>query len=100
MNVEMAQELLSYNTWANDRMLEAVSHLSAQQFSRELGGSYPSIQATLTHLLWAEWLWLERWQDSFADGAVRAGGVPVGRKRQGPLAKRSGGSARVRDIPY
>ena len=63
MNVEMAQELLSYNTWANDRMLEAVSHLSAQQFSRELGGSYPSIQATLTHLLWAEWLWLERWQD-------------------------------------
>ena len=63
MNLEMAHELLAYNTWANGQMLDAVSHLSVGQFSRELGGSYPSIQATLTHMLWAEWLWLERWQD-------------------------------------
>lgn len=63
MNPEMALELLSYNTWANGRMLEVVSQLDAEQFSRELGGSYPSLQATLTHMLWAEWLWLERWQD-------------------------------------
>ena len=63
MNPEMAEELLSYNTWANGRMLEVVSDLDAEQFSRELGGSFPSIQATLTHMLWAEWVWLERWQD-------------------------------------
>jgi uncharacterized damage-inducible protein DinB len=63
MNLDMARELLSYNTWANDRILDAVSPLDAAQFSREIGGSYPSIQATLTHMLWAEWLWLERWQD-------------------------------------
>ena len=63
MNLEMAHELLAYNTWANGQMLEAVSRLNVGQFSRELGGSYPSIQATLTHMLWAEWLWLERWQD-------------------------------------
>jgi len=44
-------------------MLEAGSHLDSEQFSRELGGSYPSVRATLTHMLWAEWLWLERWQD-------------------------------------
>lgn len=63
MNLKMARELLSYNTWANRKMLEAGSHLDSEQFSRELGGSYPSVQATLTHMLWAEWLWLERWQD-------------------------------------
>jgi uncharacterized damage-inducible protein DinB len=63
MNLDMARELLSYNTWANGRILDAVSDLDAAQFSREIGGSYPSIQATLTHMLWAEWLWLERWQD-------------------------------------
>lgn len=63
MKLEMAEELLSYNTWANRQMLDAVSRLDAAQFSRELGGSYPSIQATLTHMMWAEWLWLERWQD-------------------------------------
>ena len=63
MNLEMARELLAYNAWANGQMLEAVSRLDAAQFSRELGGSYPSVQATLTHILWAEWLWLARWQD-------------------------------------
>jgi uncharacterized damage-inducible protein DinB len=63
MNLEMAGELLSYNTWANRKMLEAVSHLDPQQSTRELGGSYPSVRSTLTHMLWAEWLWLERWQE-------------------------------------
>ena len=61
--MDAARELLSYNTWANRKMLEAVSHLDRHRFSRELGGSYPSVQATLTHMLWAEWLWLERWRD-------------------------------------
>jgi uncharacterized damage-inducible protein DinB len=44
-------------------MREAGSHLDSEQLTRELGGSYPSVQATLTHMLRAEWLWLERWQD-------------------------------------
>jgi uncharacterized damage-inducible protein DinB len=61
MNVDMAKELITYNTWANTSVLDAVSRLSKDQFTRELGGSYPSIQTTLTHMVWAEWLWLERW---------------------------------------
>jgi uncharacterized damage-inducible protein DinB len=60
MNLDMLGELLSYNTWANTRVLEAVTRLDAKQFTLALGGSYPSVQATLTHILWAEWLWLER----------------------------------------
>lgn len=63
MNPETAQELLKYNTWANTRLLDAVARLDSSQFTRALGGSYPSVQATLTHILWAEWIWLERWQD-------------------------------------
>ena len=62
MNVDMAQEVITYNTWANTRVLDAVSGLDAGQFKRVLGGSFPSIHLTLTHMLWAEWLWLERWQ--------------------------------------
>ncbi len=58
----MARELLRYNTWANKRLLEAVSRLDAEQFTRVIGGSYPSVQATLTHTLWAEWLWAQRWE--------------------------------------
>jgi uncharacterized damage-inducible protein DinB len=63
MDLEMARELLSYNSWANRKMLDAVSHLDRKQFSQEIGGSHPSVQATLTHMVWAEWLWLERWHD-------------------------------------
>jgi uncharacterized damage-inducible protein DinB len=62
MNVEMAHELLTYNTWANNRVLGAVGRIDSGQFTRTLGGSYPSIQSTLTHMLWVEWLWVERWQ--------------------------------------
>jgi uncharacterized damage-inducible protein DinB len=62
MKLDVARELLTHNTWANTRILDAVAVLEPEQFTRRLGGSYPSVQATLTHILWAEWLWLERWQ--------------------------------------
>ena len=62
MNVEMTKELLRYNTWANERLLGALAHLDSAQFTRILGGSYPSVQATLIHIVWVEWLWVERWQ--------------------------------------
>jgi len=63
MNVDTVRELLRYNTWANMQVLTAVARLDSSQFTSHLGGSFPSVQATLTHIVWAEWLWLERWQD-------------------------------------
>jgi len=62
MDLGTIQELWRYNHWANERLLEAVLALTPEQFHRELGGSFPSVQATLTHILWAEWIWLERWR--------------------------------------
>lgn len=62
MEPATARELLRYNAWGNGRALDTVAALEPGQFTRDLGGSYPSLQATLTHMLWAEWVWLERWQ--------------------------------------
>ena len=62
MNVEMAQEMIAYNTWANTRVLDTVSRCTGDQFTRVLGGSFPSLHLTLTHMLWSEWVWLERWR--------------------------------------
>jgi uncharacterized damage-inducible protein DinB len=62
MDLEVIQELWRYNNWANERLLEAVVALTPVQFRREIGGSYPSVQATLTHILWAEWIWMDRWR--------------------------------------
>ena len=56
------QELYRYNRWANDRMFDTVCHLTVNEFTRDLGSSFPSARDTLTHLVWAEWIWLQRWK--------------------------------------
>jgi uncharacterized damage-inducible protein DinB len=54
--------LFEYDRWANARVLEAVSKVSAEQFVRDLGSSYRSIRDTLVHILSAELVWLSRWR--------------------------------------
>ncbi|HXG64655.1 MAG TPA: DinB family protein [Blastocatellia bacterium] len=60
MNQKELQLLSEHNWWANGRTLDAVSALTAEQFTRDMGGSYPSVRDTLTHILAAEWIWLMR----------------------------------------
>ena len=62
ISLETFQDLFRYNYWARDRQLEACALLSPAQFSRPLGGSFPSVRDTLDHMLAAEWIWLERLQ--------------------------------------
>ena len=57
---EDARTLYAYDAWANRRMLDACSALSAEQFTRDLGSSFRSVRDTLAHIMGAEWLWLER----------------------------------------
>ncbi len=61
MDVALIQELYRYNRWANDRVFEAVAALSPQDFTKGLCNSYPSVSDTLTHIVSAEWIWLQRW---------------------------------------
>jgi uncharacterized damage-inducible protein DinB len=55
-------ELYAYNRWANERALAGAGELSAEQYNRPLAGSFPSLRATLEHLLSAEAVWLSRWR--------------------------------------
>ena len=63
MNVQDVGSLLAYNRWANGRLLEAASRLSAEAFTRDLGASFGSVRGTLLHILWGERRWLQFWQD-------------------------------------
>jgi uncharacterized damage-inducible protein DinB len=63
------REQFAYNRWANLRLLDACEPLSRDDLVRELGGSFPSVWLTLTHLYAAENTWLARWQ-----------GTPTGRR--------------------
>lgn len=62
MDLESIQALYDYNKWANGQVLDAVSRLNAEQFSRDLENSFRSVRETLVHTLSAEWIWLERWK--------------------------------------
>ena len=61
MTIDDVHHLYDYNAWANHRVLDACAALTSEQFARNLGSSFPSVRDTLTHIMFAEWLWLERW---------------------------------------
>ena len=54
------RRLFAYNRWANLRMLEAIDDLTPEDLGRDLGSSFPSVAATLVHLMGAEWVWMRR----------------------------------------
>src|SRR6476646_569309 len=69
-------KLFEYNRWANARTLDPVSALTAEEYGRALGGSFPSVRDTLAHVYAAEWIWLERWQGRSPRGLPAAQEVP------------------------
>ena len=61
MNRTGLLHLIDYHYWARDRMFTAIETLSAADYTRPLGSSFPSIRDTVVHLYLAEWIWLQRW---------------------------------------
>lgn len=70
--IEEIRELFEYNRWANRRVLGAAARLSAEDFTRDMGNSFPSVRDTLSHILGSEWLWLSRWQGTSPSGVPEA----------------------------
>ena len=62
MTPEEARELCSYNAWADRQVLEACAGLTAEQFTRTVVSSFPSVRDTLVHIMGGEWVWLARWR--------------------------------------
>jgi uncharacterized damage-inducible protein DinB len=52
---------LSYNRWANLRLIETSVELDTKRFMQRVESSFPSVQKTWIHIIWAEELWYERW---------------------------------------
>jgi uncharacterized damage-inducible protein DinB len=62
MDLATVKALFRYNAWANEQVLGAVSRIPREALSHPL---HPrpegSIQGVLTHIVWSEWIWLQRW---------------------------------------
>ncbi len=62
MNKQDIQLLYKYNHWANTRILNAASNLTPEQFLAPASFPHRELRSTLTHILFAEWIWRTRWQ--------------------------------------
>ncbi|PLK69420.1 damage-inducible protein DinB [Rhizobium sp. TH135] len=54
------QMLAEYNAWANRLIYAAASELSAEELERDTGAFFGSVFATLSHILTADRVWLNR----------------------------------------
>jgi len=70
MNREDVELLFEYDRWANQRVLQAASALSAEEFIRDLGGSYRSVRDTLAHIIAGEAGWLAYWKGPLVSAAM------------------------------
>ncbi len=62
MTIDEARELFGYGSWATALMISVAEALTREQIEAPATSSFPSIGATLAHIVGAEWLWLRRWQ--------------------------------------
>jgi uncharacterized damage-inducible protein DinB len=66
------QRLARYNRWQNENLYGVADALSDAERRRERGAFFGSIQGTLSHLLWADRMWMSR----LAGTPRPAGGIP------------------------
>jgi uncharacterized damage-inducible protein DinB len=69
-NKDALKRLLDYTGWANHRVMRAAVVLSPDDFRKDMGASHGGIRGTLTHMLSAEWMWLERFKGISPDKPI------------------------------
>ncbi|MER5170542.1 DinB family protein [Thioclava kandeliae] len=55
-----ALRMARYNSWQNNAMIGAANQLPAPERQRDFGTFFKSIEATFSHIFWADQIWLSR----------------------------------------
>ncbi len=76
MTRDEAKELFAYGAWATAAFFRAAAALGEEERTAAAPGSFPSVLATLAHLVGAEWIWLRRWRGDSPAGAPSWAGSP------------------------
>lgn len=76
MNHADLTTLLDFHYWACERVLEAVAPLTAEEYTRNLQSSFPSVRDTLVHIYAAEWNWFDRWHGRSPTALLDPGDYP------------------------
>lgn len=62
MNKQDIQFLFKYNQWSTKKIMDAASRLTPDQFLAPADFPQGGLRGTLTHALFAEWIWRNRWE--------------------------------------
>jgi uncharacterized damage-inducible protein DinB len=73
IDLAYVQRMARYNRWQNQSLYGAADALADDERRRERGAFFGSIHKTLSHLLWADRIWMSRFTP---DVAAPAGGIP------------------------
>jgi uncharacterized damage-inducible protein DinB len=57
------QRMARYNRWQNENLYGVAERLSVEEREKERGAFFGSIHKTLSHLLWADRVWMNRFTD-------------------------------------
>ena len=72
IDVAYVQRMSRYNRWQNENVYGVADRLSEAERRKERGAFFGSIHNTLSHLLWADRIWMSR----FASWPKPEGGIP------------------------
>mgnify|MGYP003701470011 CR=1 FL=1 len=67
------QRMARYNSWQNQNLYGVADTLGEEERRRERGAFFGSVHKTLSHLLWADQIWMSRF---FSDVPKPQGGIP------------------------
>ena len=77
MTLQESKLLHAFNSWATNKILDAVATMPADDIVRDMKSSHGSIHGTLTHLVAAEKIWLSRWLGSPDSQLMQPSAVPT-----------------------
>lgn len=75
MTAENLRILFEYNSWANSRMLDALSELPPSVYVVDRKSSHGGLHGTMVHIVSAQYIWLLRWAGKPPQAALDAAGA-------------------------
>jgi len=60
MTLNDIQLMIDFNYWATNRIMQSLSQLTPEQFTKDVGVSHVSLRGTLVHVMGAEAIWVKR----------------------------------------
>jgi uncharacterized damage-inducible protein DinB len=68
---QCCQTMAAYGAWMNGKLFERASHLQDSQRKADRGAFFGSLHSTLNHILWADRIWLPRFNGkTYASGPI------------------------------